>query len=422
VSRRRVLVVVQNISYTHDTRVRQIVGSLVAGGFDVEVVCPRMSHDPARDVRDGARIRFLRLPAAGAGLGAVLFEYACSVAILSVYVPWLCLRRRIGIVHLCMPPHVLAPLAGALRRLGRVVVVDQHDLMPELFDLRFGRRAGHRVRAVVRATERAALRAADALLVTNDTASRHAVDRCGVDADRVTVVRSGPDVGIVAGARPLPAPGRRVGFVGNIAPQDGVDHLVRAAAHVRVARGREDVSFVCVGDGSALDDARGLADDLGVADGIEFTGRLLHDEAMLRMAACDICVQPDRRNPFNDSCTMLKTLEYMALGKPVVAVDLAETRVSCGDAALYARDGSPEEFGELILRLVGDARLRARLGSEGHRRAHGELAWQHGERRLLEVYSRVAGRDAPPPRSASVEDVEDRSVEPVGHGSSRRGE
>jgi glycosyltransferase involved in cell wall biosynthesis len=391
VKKHRVLVVIQNISYTHDTRMRQIVESLVRDGFEVDVLCPRMAGDPRQARRGGAEVRFFRMPAGGDGTVSILGEYAYSMAVLAVLVPWLTVRRRIGVVHVCVPPHVVFPLLRLLRVLKRTVVVDQHDLMPELFELRYGHRAGW-LRRLVRVSERHALAAADSVIVTNQTAARRALERCSVDPSRLVVVRSSSAVETPNPPPPRPDGGILVGFVGNVAPQDGVEQLVRAAAYVRLTKGRRDVRFVVVGDGSALPGARRLAAELRVADAVRFTGRLPHEAALRHMAECDVCVQPDERNAFNETCTMLKALEYMALGKPVVAGDLAETRVSCGDAALYAADGSAEEVGDLILRLADDEQLRTRLGAEGRRRVEGELSWAHGEAALLDLYRRIAGR------------------------------
>ena len=84
---------------------------------------------------------------------------------------------------------------------------------------------------------------------------------------------------------------------------------------------------------------------------------------------------------------MLKSLEYMALGKALVAFDLNETRHICGDAALYATENDPLSLAEQILRLADDPALRRRLGEIGRLKIASELAWSFSERRLLDVYS-----------------------------------
>jgi hypothetical protein len=54
----------------------------------------------------------------------------------------------------------------------------------------------------------------------------------------------------------------------------------------------------------------------------------------------------------NDQSTMNKILEYMALGKSIVQIDLTEGRFSAGDASLYARPNDVIHFANQIVRAV----------------------------------------------------------------------
>jgi hypothetical protein len=100
---------------------------------------------------------------------------------------------------------------------------------------------------------------------------------------------------------------------------------------------------------------------------------------------------------------MVKALEYMALARPVIAFDLLETRVSCGDAALYAAGGTALGLADAIDRLAGDPTLRRMLGDRGRRRAAG-LYWEHAEQPLLAVYRRcLSGRNDSADERTTVE-------------------
>lgn len=408
--RPRVLVLIENISYRQDTRCRQIARALVAAGYDISVICPRGQGDPRRSIDDGVAVTFFRSwDFSRLGFAGHILEYVYCGARLGVAAVWRVGARRVDIVHLCVPPHVFFPIGRVVRWLGARLVVDQHDLMPELFAVRYGTR-GRVVPWLIRRAERAALTGADHVLVTNRTGARVALTRARVAPARVTIALTCPDLsaGVEQSSR-TSDPGRiTIGYVGNMQPQDGISLLIQAVYALRTELGRTDVDVVCVGDGAALPEARKEAARLGVSSAIEFTGRLRHEEALRRLAACDICVQPDPRNEFNDSCTMLKTLEYMALGKPIVAFDLTETVVACEDAALYASNNSPVELAERVAELAGDPEKRALFGRRARRRIDTELAWSHTEPALIAAY-----RALTPARliSSAVEDVERGSVE-----------
>ena len=129
-----------------------------------------------------------------------------------------------------------------------------------------------------------------------------------------------------------------------------------------------------------------FASELHLDEHVQFTGYLWGDDLLRCLSATDICLDPDPSSPFNDRSTMIKMAEYMALGKPIVAFDLPEHRVTASDAALYARPNEDEDYAAKIVRLMDDPELRRRLGRLGRRRAESELAWTHQARRLVQVY------------------------------------
>ena len=91
------------------------------------------------------------------------------------------------------------------------------------------------------------------------------------------------------------------------------------------------------------------------------------------LSTTDVAISPDPANDFNEYCTMNKTLEYMAVGVPVVAFDLEETRVSAADAAVYASPNDPSGLAALVMELLDDPDRRARMGAVGRERVSGPL-------------------------------------------------
>jgi glycosyltransferase involved in cell wall biosynthesis len=80
------------------------------------------------------------------------------------------------------------------------------------------------------------------------------------------------------------------------------------------------------------------------------------------------------------------------MSRPLVSFDLAEARVSAGDAALYATPNDEREFARLIVELLDDPDRRARMGALGRKRVEQELSWEHSRRQLLEAYETLLAR------------------------------
>jgi glycosyltransferase involved in cell wall biosynthesis len=142
-----------------------------------------------------------------------------------------------------------------------------------------------------------------------------------------------------------------------------------------------------IGDGDSLEAVKALARELDVENYVQFTGRLPEAEVRRYLSGADLCVQPDPLSPLNDKSTMNKLMEYMALGKPTVAFDLAETRCSAADAAVYVRPNDVVEFARRVSVLLDSPDERRRMGEIGRRRVRERLAWEYSARELVRAYT-----------------------------------
>jgi glycosyltransferase involved in cell wall biosynthesis len=233
--------------------------------------------------------------------------------------------------------------------------------------------------------ERMTFRFADVSIATNESYRRIALERGGMDPDKVFVVRSGPSLERMKVVPPAKKQRRfLVGYVGVMGKQEGIDLLLQSVAHV--LKTRDDVHFAVVGGGTSLDEMKALARELGVAEYVTFTGRVPDAELLATLNAADVCVNPDVANEMNDISTMNKIMEYMALGKPIVQFDLTEGRYSAQEASLYARRNDPADFARKIIELLDDPARRECMGEYGRRRVLDTLEWRHEVPRLLAAY------------------------------------
>jgi glycosyltransferase involved in cell wall biosynthesis len=121
-----------------------------------------------------------------------------------------------------------------------------------------------------------------------------------------------------------------------------------------------------------------------------FTGRISDASLLEVLSTADVCVNPDRPCEMNDLSTMIKIMEYMALGKPIVQFDLKEGKFSAQEASLYSdTQNCVADFADKILWLLDHAEERQRMGEFGRQRVEKELAWEHSIGNLLAAYNRV---------------------------------
>ncbi|MGH6737154.1 MAG: glycosyltransferase family 4 protein [Methyloceanibacter sp.] len=400
--------IVENLSVPFDRRVWSQARTLQRAGYEVSVICPKgKGAEAAYEVLEGIHVRRHALPIEAKGALAYPLEYV-SALLFELWLAWrIFLTRGFDVIHACNPPDTIFLIGGLFKFLaGTRFVFDHHDINPELYEAKFGRRDFF-WRLLVW-LERMTFKTADVSIATNGSYRRIAIERGGMAPGNVFVVRSGPDLARMEILPPRPElrQGRTylVGYVGVIGQQEGIDLLLHAVRSIVRDHNRHDIHFGIVGGGPALRDMQALAMRLDVADYVTFTGRV-PDHAFLEMLnTADVCVNPDRVNVMNDKSTMNKIMEYMALGKPIVQFELSEGRVSAGEASLYARPNDPRDMAEKIVTLIDDSARRQAMGTYGRERVLDALSWEHEAPKLLAAYDAVfdspGAVPAPKPRHA----------------------
>lgn len=414
--KRKVLIIVQNSSVPPDPRVLHEACSLCANGYDVTVLSPRRKEWPrGYEIVDGIRIYRHPAPREGSTPLGYLWEYGWSLFWEFVYTWWIYLRHGFTVIEGCNPPDDIVFVALPFKLFGVKYIFDHHDTCPELYIAKGSNKGA--IYKVLLWLEQITYRFADVVMVPNGSYKELAIQRGGHSSDNVFIVRNGPNPQTFKAVPPHPAlkcdKRYLVGYVGCMNYQDGLDILVEVAGHIKNL-GRTDVGFVCVGGGPELPGLRQMVKNRGLADSVNFTGRIPDAELLEALSTADICVNPDRPCDMNDMSTMIKIMEYMALGKPIVQFESKEGRFSAQEASLYADKTDPiRNFAEKILWLLDHPEERKRMGESGRRRVETELAWEFSVPNLLAAYDRVLKqrRRETTNRPASTSTVAPRAID-----------
>jgi len=404
----RVLMLVEN-TYPADIRVLKESQTLADAGYQVSVIALRRKGQPRYEEIGGVRVfrvprltvfkklankrnLLMRLAGAIQSLVGYVTEYVYFTAVCLIVSVYIRVRYGFDVVHAHNPPDTLWIVGAFYKPFGVQFVFDHHDLSPELYLARFDVKPGDGgvTFQVLTALEKISLWVSTISIATNESYKAIQVERGGKRPEDVFVVRNGPDFSRVR----LVPPDERLrslnkcilGYVGAMNPQDGLDYMLRSL-HILVRKfGRTDFFCVAVGAGDSLDGLRTLCRELGLEDHVWFTGIVSDDDLMRYLSTADICLDPNPSNPLNDVSTWIKVMEYMALGKPIVAFDLKETRFSAAEAAVYVRPNDEEAFAEAIRELMDDPGRRREMGECGRRRVEMTLKWDVVSTELLRAY------------------------------------
>jgi glycosyltransferase involved in cell wall biosynthesis len=390
--KKKILIVVENQPVPFDTRVLKEACSLHKAGYEVTVLCPRGKNARLRyENMGGVHVYRHPMPREGNSSLAYLWEYGCALFWEFWYVWWIYLRRGFHVIQGCNPPDDIFLIALPFKALGVKYIFDHHDAMPELYFSKYGSQ-GLLYKAQV-VLEKLTYRFSDVVMATNASYRDLAVTRGRVDPEDVFIVRNGPDLETfkLFPSNPALKYGKEylVGYVGTMGDQEGLDILLEVALYLK-KMGRLDIHFTCVGGGPALSSLRKMVKEKDLGDMVNFTGRISDQQLLEILSTADVCVNPDRPCEMNNISTMIKIMEYMALGKPIVQFDLREGRFSAQDAAAYAdTQNQVTDFAAKIVWLLDHPDERKKMGEFGRGRVEKELAWEYSVKNLLAAYERA---------------------------------
>jgi glycosyltransferase involved in cell wall biosynthesis len=368
--------------------IEEMITALREQGHEVRVVAPGGSDEPSgqmgAEVGWVARLR-ARLPKA-------VYELLELAYTLVAY-------RRLAAAAREFKPDVIYErynlflLAGAMlkRRTGLPLLLEVNAPLAE----ERGKFGGLGLPRLARWAEAKAWRSADFVLPVTDVLADH-VRAVGVPDQRIVVVPNGINEAHFAAA-PSPSEAKSslgwpdalvLGFTGFVRDWHGMDRVIRwmgSPAAPAAAR------LLIVGDGPVRADLEQLAADLQLGDRVRFTGVVHRDQVPGLVAAFDVALQP----AVVAYASPLKLIEYLALGKAIVAPDqpnIAELLNHDVNALLF-EPGDAAGLERSLARLAHEPALRQRLG-DGARDTieRMQLTWAGNARKAVGLAVRAGAR------------------------------
>ncbi|MCZ6515474.1 MAG: glycosyltransferase family 4 protein [Acidobacteria bacterium] len=391
-----VCILIENLTVPIDRRVWQEARTLRGAGYTVSIVCPTGAGFEKRYERmEEIDVYRYRLPWEGDGPLGYLLEYGWALAATLRLALKAYRKTRFRVLHACNPPDLFFLVGLVFKLFGVRYLFDHHDLCPELYIAKKGKKGVFY--SLVRLAERGTFALAHTVISTNQSYREIALGRGGMPPERTFIVRSFPELARIRLQPPVAAlkngKDLLVVYLGVMGAQEGLDLLLESIEEIVTKRERRDVHFTLIGDGTHRPFLMRRVAEKNLDGAVRFTGRIPDDQLAAYLSTADVCVAPDSYNEMNDKSTMNKILEYMAYGRPVVLFDLTEGRRSAGDAALYARPDDSLDLAEKILTLLDSEDLRKELGRRARRRIETELNWEREKATLLKAYETLLKRD-----------------------------
>jgi glycosyltransferase involved in cell wall biosynthesis len=305
-------------NYRRDPRVKREAEALVEAGHAVTFLAKRQPGEPNRETIAGVDvIKTIGLKNPRTSAVIYILDYFVFFAMLSAHL----LRHpfRYDLIHVNNMPDFLVFATWLQRLMGKPVIHDVHDLMPELFVEKFGSGERHPLVRALLLQERWAGRFASAVLTVEERL-RDILGGRGIPKDKIHVLMNLPDDRIFA-ARPASPEPRGDKFVlvyhGTLARRLGLDIAIRAVAEV--VGEIPHLEFRVIGAGEERERLIALARELGVERNVSFSDGFVPVERIPALLAdADLGVVPLRISAGTDIMLPTKLLEYVSMGIPCV--------------------------------------------------------------------------------------------------------
>lgn len=382
-------------NYAIDARVRREAETLAAHGFHVRCLTNRNGATAATRVIDGVEVRELAVPKYR---GKSTLAYMASYLRFLIYASCACLalifKDKVDIVHIHNLPDFLV-FAGLVPRLmGRKVVLDIHDSMPETFATKFS--ASGLIYRALCFEERVSALVANKVICVNHPQRDTLVAR-GLPTNKTFITMNVPDpriFGAAAEGHATDAPDEafRLVYHGTMAERLGVDLLIRAVAQLRESN--PQIRLHLWGNGDDLGSFQRLTHELGIDAAVEFNPKGYPlDELPARLRTMHLGVVGNRRSVAGDLMLPVKLLEYVALGIPAVVPRLRTIQYYFSeDMVFYYDAGSVESLADCLPRLQCQPQLR-RERAQRARAFLDTYGWERKGGELVALYESLVTRE-----------------------------
>ncbi|MGH7995358.1 MAG: glycosyltransferase [Opitutaceae bacterium] len=354
--------------YERDTRVLRYGEALAQRGDEVEVLSLRSSPKlPREEIVKGCRVVRLQPRTINEkSPAAFLFRLIRFLWQTSRWVSRNHSRRPFDLVHVHNIPDFLV-FAGWRPKLGGAkIILDIHDIVPELFASKFGVGPGSPTIRLLRLMEHCSAAFADHVILANhlwvDLYTRRSAP-----PEKVTVLINYVDRHIFYPRPRTRTDDRKIAiFPGSLQWHQGLDVAVRAFP--KVVEEIPQAELHIYGEGQVKSDLIALSAKLGLNGHVKFFGFVPSTEIASVMAEADLGVVPKRADSFGNEAFSTKILEFMSLGVPVVASSTRIDRFYFDDTVVrFFASGNPDALAERIvesLRYPDKSRQMARRAAE----------------------------------------------------------
>lgn len=381
-------------NYRRDPRVKREAEALVEAGHRVVFLARRQPGEPNRETIAGVEvIKTIGLREKCNSTVEYLADYSLFFLMISLHLLAHPLRYRL--IHINNMPDFLVFATWLPRLLGRPVIHDIHDLMPELYLEKFSSGEDHWMVRALKVQERWAGRFASAVLTVEERLKDILAER-GIPREKIRVLMNLPDDRIFAPRRVREPKPEAAPFVlvyhGTLARRLGLDVAIEAVAKTRGAIPRLELRII--GAGEEREGLLALRDRLGLREVVTFSDGFVRVERIPSLVAdADVGLIPLRIHSGTDIMLPTKLLEYVTLGIPCIVPKTGTiARYFDEEMVRFFEAENSDSLADAIIELYRDPAKRQRLSQQATERFGNRYRWSEHKQVYVNLVNALLGQ------------------------------
>lgn len=388
--------------YPRDQRVRREAETLTENGARVHVICLRKEGETSRELHNDVAI--YRVPQSHrrtVGYAPYFFRYLLFVILSALTLTRLFFRFRYHVIHVHSIPDYLVFCAAIPRMLGARVILDLHELMPEIFATKFDASMDSGKVRVALLLERASVGFAHCVITTSPVRRKKLQTR--TKKGDMAVLMNLPKLDVYK-PRDMKVFMKKEGleesfiilYVGGLYRERELDVVIKAVKSVedRIP----EIVFVYCGTGEddyilSLDE---LTRKLGLEKKVRYLGYVPQRDVLNFVEISDVALCPYRYYPklaeVLDGVSSTKVFEYLLVPRPVIVSDIPAWRREFKDMVLFYESGNPEDLGNAIFRMYENREMFSGMAQRAREALFERYDPAANEQKIIKVYSHLLGR------------------------------
>ena len=350
-------------NYESDGRILRYAETLSKRGDDVEAIACTTPHEERETIDwNGVTLHKIYYRECNRKGGAISFFWPlCVFAVKSFWhISKLHLRKPYDVIHVHNIPEWLVFSALIPKLGGAKIILDLHDLVPELFTTKFKKGSRSIFDKLLRIAESLSCRFADHVIVSNHLWLKTVNDRSAPTEKTSAFVNNIDPDQFYRRTKTRTDNKKIVLFPGTLQWHQGVDIAIRAFPKVKVAI--PEAEFHIYGGGGVTDELKQLTKELDLNGTVKFFDIVLITEVPQLIANADLGVVPKRADSFGNEAYSTKIMEFMSQGVPTVISRTAIDQYYFSDEeTIFCESGNVNEFAQAMIKALTDSETRDRL-------------------------------------------------------------